>query len=363
MTQTTPIATKAYTKALTAVRAWLTTLDQPYQENIEEPYKLSVDFVVVGQIPFAVDVLAPNELYDNYEQQKRFLLAKRIALAERFGPYLPFVVVLPETSKDAVVPFADCVLNAKRLPKKLDKLDISFNRTVLNILKEGVPPLSNLLASGQWLEQWCADTSLHELQTHQDFSEGCVAHTLKHSFANAKVKSIESSMPLISNQVQEMITEHLGGHILPAKQIADDAKPFQHSTLEFVGWRTRNGSQVLLSIFCISLFGDVPAIDEEDDPFTINDPQETVYHALIGDAWQIRARSDMEFDALVMLLGCEQKKQIRGLVKTVQKPSIPLEIINSLESAGWIVCPWDFAEETPQFIEILKKETNKRKKR
>jgi hypothetical protein len=65
---------------------------------------------------------------------------------------------------------------------------------------------------------------------------------------------------------------------------------------------------------------------------------------LIADGWMIRSLLENKIDDLLILL------------ETSENNNPMTYFINTLESVGWTVLPWDFAKESPLFIEFLSEE-------
>lgn len=80
-----------------------------------------------------------------FADRRRFL-EQRIVLAERFGPHIPFVVILGPEHEVNELPFTDLTLTITDLPSFSElKSRIRLNPQVQKILKDGDPGKVNFL--------------------------------------------------------------------------------------------------------------------------------------------------------------------------------------------------------------------------
>ncbi len=86
------------------VRRWLESEGADYLVDVDlSPYKRTpyrqVDFVVLDPVPFAIEVRDPVQREHEADLSRRMArrwLRGRITLAERYGRFLPLIVVSPE---------------------------------------------------------------------------------------------------------------------------------------------------------------------------------------------------------------------------------------------------------------------------
>jgi hypothetical protein len=148
----------------------------------------------------------------------------------------------------------------------------------------------------------------------------------------SRIKNDEQSLRLSSrfkNQFEKIIQNAIQSrfrgefeHPKIAGQILQEYKlPVPKSLI----WRSPDGRGVAIKI----LFAPQPAHENNRA------------RQLISDAWMIRALLENKVDDLLILLERTEDN----------KPTT--YFINTLESVGWTVLPWDFAQKRPLFMEFL----------
>jgi hypothetical protein len=112
-----------------------------------------MDFLVLQPLPFALELVSLKHTRSVPMPMKKRLLARRIAVAERFGPSLPFIPVLDKerSSEPApLLPFVDATFSIHDLPR-LDQLKevVQLNPDVQRILQRGDPGEVQLIDRNQ----------------------------------------------------------------------------------------------------------------------------------------------------------------------------------------------------------------------
>jgi hypothetical protein len=100
-------APRKWSELENAVRQWLLS-QHPTVKFLVEPRgkDFPVDFLLTNPAPVAIEVTSSLPTVTLAKQGKR-MLARRISLAERFGPAIPLIVIMPPESVGISVPFAD----------------------------------------------------------------------------------------------------------------------------------------------------------------------------------------------------------------------------------------------------------------
>jgi len=160
------------------VRRWLESegadyLGADYLVDVDlSPYKRTpyrqVDFVVLDPVPFAIEVRVPEHREreaDLLRRMARRWLRRRITLAERYGRFLPLIVVSPEVAgADGTLPFVDAVFDANSLPPVRDLPSlVSLDPTTQEILRNGQPTGVEFTESEEALRLWSKSLTRDDL--------------------------------------------------------------------------------------------------------------------------------------------------------------------------------------------------------
>jgi hypothetical protein len=334
----------------------------------------SADFLILRPLPIAV-ITSVNSTGAAIRMKEKRFLAQRIALAERFGNQLPVVIIVPEGTETATVRFADKVLVANELPS-IEKLcsQLKLNPEVQTILKEGEPSDVQFSSDDDIKRHWARAISLLELANSQTvFPSNSLAHRLQEVLVPIKAAAGESgSAGEVSSSPQRAGSKTLKSaanadrrsvpwHLSPRWSEAFDSVLFKfieercgghveskrHREQIVYGqiirhvWRSKAGKRVVVRRFTVGE-GSVAHRSRE----------------LIAEAWMTRAFLEPNADAQILLAGVVGQEP--ALVQTISGPKVQernsprLWDINALEAAGWLVAPWDFAEEEPRFIKLLR---------
>ncbi len=334
----------------------------------------SADFLILRPLPIAL-ITSMNSNGPASRMKEKRLLAQRIALAERFGNQLPVVIIVPEGTETATVRFADKVLFANELPS-IEKLcsQLKLNPEVQTILKEGEPSDVQFSSDDDIKRHWTRAIPLLDFANSQTvFPWNSLAHRLQEVLVPIKAAAGESgsagdisSSPLrtggktlktaanadrrpvpwhlsprwseaFDRVLFKFIEEHCGGHVESKRH---REQMLQGQIVRHV-WRSKEGKRVVVRRLTV---GEGSAAHKSRE--------------LIAEAWMTRAFLEPKADAQILLAGVAGQEPT--MVDTIAGPRIQeiktprLWNVNTLEAAGWLVAPWDFAEEEPRFIKLLR---------
>ena len=334
----------------------------------------SADFLILRPLPIAV-VTSVNSTGAAFRMKEKRFLAQRIALAERFGNHLPVVIVVPGGTETSSVRFADKVMPANELPT-IDKLcsQLKLNLEFQTILKEGEPSDVEFSSDDDIERHWGRAISLESLASeHSNFPANSLAHRLHEVLVPIKEVAGESvsageassstqrpgskTLKSAANAVRRSVPWHLsprcseafdrvlfkfieercGGHVESKRH---REQMLQGQIIRHV-WRSKAGKRFVVRRLTVGE-GSVAHRSRE----------------LIAEAWMTRAFLEPKADAQILLAGVVGQEP--ALVQTISRPKVQertsprLWDVNALEAAGWLVAPWDFAEEEPRFIKLLR---------
>lgn len=367
------------------VRNWLGSQNPPVKfvddftdRAVPKSDSLSADFMVLTPFPMAIITMTFPGASGMRMKSKRFL-AQRISLAERFGNFMPVIVIVPNEADIPFIPFADMVISVEKLPdlKSLGK-SIKLNPDVQTILRDGEPPAVSFSKEADVVSTWDKAVTLEELSSeHRVFPESTLARRLQEILVPLKEATLAQPLGISKEGLRgnslssirqstrrnhdlisapwwtrsrhwsddfdrvlfQFIVEKCGGKI-ESKRHRDPL--LQGQILRHV-WKSRTGCGIVFRRQTMSGVSEVHKIRE-----------------LVAEAWMSRAFLKPRVNAQVLLAGTigvdpSMVKSIAGVRPVEDKPIRPsIQHMNALEAAGWLVAPWDFAEEEPKFINLLK---------
>ena len=369
------------------VRRWLESEGTDYLTDVDlSPYKRStaqrpVDFVVTSPVPFAIEVEVPGDQQHRgsfLRHKARRLLRGRITLAERFGTFLPLVVVSPpEVDFDGRLPFVDAVFDVGNLPSVRDLPNlISLDPSTQEILRKGQPARVEFTEHEEALSLWSKSLTREDLLREEAFPPDTIAERTRRCAraqeANlqrertAEAQSREQALPGMPTVPQPHPEEEgratrrerakAFGALrqcldteLEATVVGDLGGEFAHSRVPLPGverssgavpvraWQAPDGRRTVIRTYSVA--GSLALVKGQE---------------LFAEARMLRASTPVPEGGLLLLLSIEATDHIfggRGV--RAQRPIDPY-LVNVLEEGGWKVFPWDFAEPEPEFVKYLR---------
>lgn len=353
--------------AIDTVRAWLEQCGASFiepeatEEGRAAGYEL--DFMMLQPFPLAIEVV-PSSGSQTARMKARRFLAQRISLADRFGRFLPVVVISDKPEElHAWSYFADAVFAVSDLPE-LDSLRarMEMNRGFQQILERGDPGTVRFSTDEEVENRWRDSVTLADLVSEgHRFPGGSLAEALHRALIRHRevegYRDIGREMqdprphawmihrtnwtPVFEGEFDSFVENRCGGKVVKRRLRNDD-----RSIMTCSVWESPGRTQAVVRRQSVA-------------------PQ-LLHHKvreLVGEGWMIRASADFHPDRQILLLGIGggDDPRISKLTGAAQQSSgwiPPLHQLNILEGAGWTVCPWDFANEEPYFIKRLKEVTN-----
>jgi len=331
-----------------------------------------LDFLVLQPFPFAIEIVdmkgTPFQFSGPY---KRFLI-QRVALAQEFGPYLPFVVVLVGVPNSRVMhanrlptverynlPFVDAVLQIDQLPELFSlKFALKLDSMTQHVLSSGYPKSVELSNLEQFEQRWRNALSLSDLVERNDLPPETLAQHLHEWMVGIEPRPSRRQPESMVNQVSNVlrwpyfyhemmkhltkfVRDHLGGMVrnfrIPLRE--GDRSSQLPATL----WVSNNSKQIAIRHLIVgsSTTTNSRALD------------------LLAEAWILRSIKEIPSEHLVLVLTNRDPSgdnvQMNPGNKPLQRiePFLDIPTINSFEVAGWRVFPWDFAQTRPLFLDYL----------
>ena len=320
------------------------------------------DFMVLQPYPLAIVTMANFNRSALYKKAKRFL-NQRISLAERYGRFLPVIIVTPEGKSPDPVPYADGVFSVTQLPGVGEVMaTVKFDDEVQRILANGDPGEVRFSDIETTNDLWSRSLSFRELADSESvIPEGSLAHRLQktlvplreemESRADQNSKGRRLPWYLQSRRVLDAFGEVMHGFTTDVCGGTIEAKRFRGTgfrgqILQHI-WHSPGGARIVLRRLMAS-------------------PASIAHKAqeLVAEGWLTRALAQDGIERQVLVLGNVGEEQretetISGINKMRErKRPIGIQQVNLLEGAGWNVCPWDFANIEPSFIKLLKEVSN-----
>jgi hypothetical protein len=341
------------------------------EKGIAKNNSYAADFIVFK--PFPLAIVTSASVAQNFRMLSKRILAQRIALAERFGNAMPVIVIVPEETYVHFVHYADLVLTMDQLPDFKDLLaSIKLNPDVQSIFREGKPHDVSFTDLTELRDKWNHTQSLENLSSNtQTFPNESLAMRLQRELSPLKIEaaanraqvSLPSHHPSGSHPNQrrlqdrpwwfhsrhwsdefdsvifQYITEKCGGKIETKRQ----RNPSQGGTIQRHIWKSDHGQVFVIRRHIVN-----PAFDSHKT------------NELVTEAWMTRAFITPKVSGQILLAGhygydCTHGKHESQTKDKDERPFLPnIHKISALESAGWLIFPWDFAEQEPKFIKFLK---------
>lgn len=329
------------------------------------------DFLVLKPFPAAIFVLAVANDAQAHKQSKR-LLASRIALAEKYGPSLPAIVIVPDQSQKSLLRFADIVLSADNLPR-LERVlrEITLNSEVQKILKDGDPGDVEFSSQSRVESLWSKSVSLKDIvELESPSAPETLAEELARSLHQTRPRGRESSSASLRDEASDSCA------------LADHS-PVEESTRRpwFFSRQASTAFDSCLTAYIGNLFGAAIERRRARNSYTSGvivrrllwAPNGRVFSCTflqtqaplsftkkpaeyVADAWMTRvvlAIPQLEQILLLGSIGAEIESMPRGGFDFRKNPP-RLREINQLEAAGWKVFPWDFSQREPAFLKFMK---------
>jgi hypothetical protein len=350
------------------VREWLQS--QPGTVEFIEEYSHGasrLDFLVLKPFPLAIELMVLTSRNAAILKAKRFL-SDRIAMAERFGTSLPYIVIVSEDSVVDTIPYADGFFFVNELgPIEKLRANVNPNKEVLRILTEGDPGEVEFSSLERLESDWSDIVSLEDISSpKRGFSTGSLAHRLQEVCVPMREKyeqgidaSGSNNLLSQSRSTRQPSNRRIGS--LPWFAHPDFSRAWEHVLYAFIKekcggvvasvrvqsaesgglikrgvWTSPEGKTVLLR----RLFW---------GPMTFG----CKTRELIADAWVARATSKTRIKHQLLLVGTPETHAGANEIKYSF-----IKEFNQLEAAGWSIMPWDFNKAEPAFIKYLKMASN-----
>lgn len=366
------------------VSEWLTELGaefiaQPSTRGADEP---RIDFLVLDPVMMAIEVESQTSFHGVRMKTRRFL-AKRLAIAERFSPSVPVVVIQIGAEELTPMPFADATFSCDALPDLQTLQSVKTKSNLRIIFENTADGLESTQTSTKELQsRWessCTFKSLFERDNYPKESlAACIHRALVAEFANF-LDDLENPRGR---------RDHFNRQETPSRQKRPAEERFQKRPAEErfqLSGRSNKVIKEITSQYIIERIGGklertTVRIEDEGVCTTMQRPSwisplkkrhnlvfleasgSSLRHKsaeLNGEAAVFRAqRKDLATQILLLALRENRLEYdtISGK-KEIIKPIGGKEwsAINQLEAGGWIVLPWDFHEATPEIIRQLQK--------
>jgi len=368
------------------VREWLESQPEairyrsvPEKDSVTEEAggeSFDADFLVLHPFPLAIVTMVGRNPRHLQMEAKRFL-NQRISLAERYGRFLPVIVIVPEGIASDQVPYADGAFSVSELPSIGEiKARLKLDDDVQRILSDGDPGEVRFSEVETVHDLWSRSLSLFELADAEAvFPEGSLAQRLNQVLPPLREEIEANVRPGVDQNeaghqsIQPEVLSRRFGRTLPwyarSRRFMDEFDRVLHDFItELCGgtietnrirspglrgwisahvWKSPSGLEVVLR----RLMGSHAGMQHKTQQ-------------LVAEAWITRVFIKGRVETQLLLLGSagEEPREVKTIlgVKKNREQSRPIEIqqVNLLEGAGWDVCPWDFGNSEPRFIKRLK---------
>ncbi len=365
------------------VRRWLEDEGADFLSDVDlSPYKRGipyrqVDFVVIKPVPFAieVEVLGPHQQHRGslLRHMARRWLRERITLAERYGRFLPLIVVSPLEEKfDGTLPFVDAVFDVDNLPSVRDLTNlVSLDPYTQEILRKGQPTGVEFSEPEEILSLWSKSLTREDLLRAEAFPPDTIAEHSRWCAREriAGAQSREQALPGMSVAPQPDPEEEERRHrherarafsglrrcvdaALEATVVGDLGGEFVRTHVPLPGvdrvssavpvraWHAPDGRRTVIRTYSVT--GNLAPVRGQE---------------LFAEARILRAFTSVPEGGLLLLLSVEATehtfRQSRQFSYRAPRPIDPY-LVNVLEEGGWKVFPWDFAELKPEFLKYLR---------
>lgn len=358
-----------------AVRQWLESQSPHVKFLMQRREKnLPVDFLVTNPAPIAIEILAMLPGGALIRKAKR-LLAQRISLAERFGPAMPWVVVVPPEFAQISVPFADLTI-AFQNPPSIETLveQIKLDSLVQSILQDGSPNEVTFSRADDVERRWEKSIGINSIwDPNSRFRTSTLASKLRDAAYETLSKLPTGTLEFETKPIGSTgpPTRNFDEDLLPLRSFAGSAKFGRRSDEIIHAFLQENlGGRVVRRAFGRHLLS--TRISVVADMWESSNGKSAILrriHASVAalfsktlelnaDAWMIRAFAERKPTIFLLLLGIES--EYAGLGTGIGHARRPLvRTINQLEAGGWVVVPWDFAEREPEFLGYLESLTGR----
>lgn len=350
------------------VSEWLTEQGARFTNDRERGFVQefgipSPDFLVFWPAPMTIDVSVASNGSAARRKSKRDLgrlLASQIWLSQRFGPYLPRVVIVAGEQDPTSHLFADSTISVDSLTT-FDALvkHIQLNPLTQQILKHGQP--TEIVGSTVSREAWEKPRNIPmwlSLESSTEPELAPPAGTLADSLHLAtQAKRVETlSRPVTrrpgnrsirpgnrrvrSDDERWKLSRELGNVI--EQIILDYAAESVHAEIQSVTGHLDAPASFGRRRFQLLTL-------PNRDPILIRVMRvggATFSHKLyelIADAWLDRASSPVPLGRQILLVGSLEPTG-----------SALMKFAKELAQSGWHICPWDFDEPAPAFVELIR---------
>ena len=368
------------------VRQWLERSGAVYSTRIVskgEFIRTNVDFLVYQPYPIAIEVAISSNFPKSRFYKFKRLLADRIILSESVGTRIPFIVVIPESASETNFedfPFVDDVFKVNQLPdfNSLPNI-IELNPIVQNILYTGDPGQIEFFSNDDVDRLWRDSFFGVQGECLDKFPEYSLAYKIQeYLFERLYEKFKKFSKPSPTNNYKLLWDED------PFKTEIMDFRKFiiSDEQLNKKIWNSVRLIKIdkLVHKFVVDKFGgyikkvQIPlsnSINQNPRMSTMvwinNWGEKTAIRLMqtdiglkghkakemFADAWILRSLGSLTPDGLVLLLSTSENKEYQTIIESNRMTPIDTFIVNTYQSAGWRVFPWDFALEKPEFIKYL----------
>jgi hypothetical protein len=345
--------------------------------KVSKSDSLSADFMVLSPFPMVIITMILFPGAGAMRLKSKRFLAQRISLAERFGNFMPVIVIVPNEENIQFIQFADMVFSADKLPdfKSLGKA-IKLNPVVQTILRNGEPMTASFSSESNVEVAWDKALSLEDLSSNQSaFPRNTLARRLQEILAPLKEVILAKALPNANEQrfhnlrtFPRQITRRGDSASLSwthSKHLVDE---FHRALFQYIAEKC--GGKVELRRYRDPLLGwlieryiwkSETGVEVVIRRLAMSEVVESIKtRELVAEAWMTRAFGEPPVRAQVLLVGTTGTRDavnqtISGIRQVERKPvRLGIQHVNALEAAGWLVAPWDFAEDEPKFIKFLK---------
>ena len=338
-----------------ATRIWLETSGAIFEVNQSINkigfHPLKVDFLVINPYPFIIRIFSKSS-----NKSAKFQLANRLLISETFSPYLPIILVGPDSEvfrSSPAIHFADAIFSVEQLPSLNDlPRVVTLNSAIQEILINGAPKIVETKTETEIRNLWSSSLVMRDFSSQIEFNSKTLAQKIADFIVNqvkidgnlheTGTEVLDGKNLQLSNLIYQYTASTLGGHV-EQLEITVNINREQNINTRFHGqiWKTPSGKQVYIKLLNLgeNLQNQIEVIE------------------LLCDAWLLRSNQQVTEGGLILLLHPFIKKvmTIAGN-KTIH--SVDPESVNSFSTAGWEVFPWDFDRTDPAFIKYLRSWSN-----
>ncbi len=354
------------------VSEWLTNAGATFIKD-KQPISLGsipIDFLVIEPFPIVIEIMGVSFFKpQNWGLKAKKILSQRITLASQYGRYIPVIAITGEENEDEFdnrlhTSLFDAVISGNKLPDFYEFIgSIKLNEFIQDILEKGEPKNFYVTETQDIEAMWNDSLNLEDLITDKKIARGTIAERFRAPFPR------ESVAEQLSIAAREYLSKDKSQNLDYPSSLVNNNEQNLKEPFRF-RQRFETILQKEIKLRCGGEF-EMPQIGEKfPHEYRFPKPDTTLIwrslddrgvaikllfaiqpsherhkaNQLIADGWMLRSLLENKIDDLLILLG------------TSENDNPMTYFINTLESVGWTVLPWDFAKERPLFIEFLSEE-------